>query len=277
MKEFLKTIFLGMKIDSTNLFLDDCIPLYFKYLESQENSENSEEFSHLPEIQIFHYINLFLSDFLFFFITNFCKYQGKYHTTTDHDYQSFTHRHLFSTNFSYFEEFLDYSLSLISFSFRNITSLYEISKIKSRLQETECEKTEYLMKDSYNHYGISLIFYLLLNGGYSPVNLLNEKDFVFETSFLPLILKKEFYLNLYLDAIYFILHTENNSEHVYMKDYKNFCFGFLIDIKNILLDGEISYQDKSFIYIVKILSEIAIHHDKDKIKEVFTFVKIDVN
>jgi hypothetical protein len=49
--------------------------------------------------------------------------------------------------------------------------------IKERIKDQlyKCEKTEYHMKDSYNHYGVCLIFYLYLNGGYCPVNLLNEK------------------------------------------------------------------------------------------------------
>ena len=87
MEQLLKTIMSEINYDSSQVFLDDCIPLYFKYL---EQGNNPEEYDHLPKIQIFQIVNVFLSDFLFFFITNFCSYKGNIHSS-DNKFHQFIH------------------------------------------------------------------------------------------------------------------------------------------------------------------------------------------
>jgi hypothetical protein len=208
MKEFLKTIISAINFGTLKIFWDDCLPLFYKNLEIEE-LDSEDIFP--ADVEIFHFLNLFLCDFNFFFLSNFCYYNNN----------------RFTSNFFYFDEFINYTLSIIWRSCRNVCYLFEYSEKKRKFLESECEKTEYSIKDCYNHYGLSLIFFLFLFGKYSPVNILNERDPGMETSFLPLIIDKYYYLELYESALFMILKSENISEIRFVKNYEKITFEFL--------------------------------------------------
>jgi hypothetical protein len=220
MREFIKTIISDLDFNSQSfIFWDDCLPIFYKLLE-MEGLDQEDTFP--PSVEIFHYLNLFLSDFLFFFFSNFSLFD--------------TETHRFKSNFSYFDEFIGYSLSILWRGCRNVNNLFIYSEKKRKFLETLCDKSEYEMKDTYNHYGLCFVFYLFLAGGYSPLNVLNEKDFALDSSFLPLVINQAFYYEIYQSALYMILHTENSSDTKYYKNYQQFSICFLHKILY-LLDG----------------------------------------
>jgi hypothetical protein len=233
MKEFIKVIISSIDFKNLKMYWDDYQSVYYKYLELDE-LDHDDLFT--PEVQIFHNLNLFLSEFIFFFLTNFCEY--------DHNTKNFI------SNYSNFDEFLNYSFSIIYSGLRNFNNLFEISNRKRRFFQIECEKTEYTMKDFPNHYGVCLIFYLSFFGKLTPVNVLNEKDFVLQTSLLPLCLSKNYYLNNFLCIIFMIVKSENYSEFRFFKNYQKFSFDILENILN-LFDDSTSihsiFKDSKFI------------------------------
>jgi uncharacterized protein with GYD domain len=257
MKEFLKTIVSSINLETMKIFWDDCLPLFYKNLEIEEL--DSEDF--FPaEVEIFHFLNLFLCDFNFFFLSNFCHYSNN----------------RFTSDFSYFDEFINYTLSIIWRSCRNVNNLFEYSEKKRKFLESECEKTEYSIKDCFNHYGLSLIFFLFLVGRYDPVNILNEKDFVMEASFLPLIIDKNYYLGLYESALLMILKSENLSEIRFLKNFQKISFDFLKTVCEIFNDTEKRKNQNDKIPYNLIFEFFKFDEDKIDIQVLKEFINLEI-
>ncbi len=208
MIQFINGIILSIDFSKLDTFWDDYLPIYYQNLDCEEFDSEENLPSH---IQIFYYLNLFLCDFIFFFVTNFCHYD--------------TEKQTFTNQFSYFEEFLKFSVSIMFYSCRNITNLFVFSEKKRKFLEIECEKTEYSNKESFNHYGLSLAFYLILNKDYTLYDFVEFKDT--KRSLIPLVLSKEYLFSIYQSALLMIVRTENNHEFRFMKEYQKFSCDFL--------------------------------------------------
>jgi hypothetical protein len=192
MKEFIKMVVKDVEFVDK---IDDFRDVYFKYLE-YPTFDHDDQFP--KSAAIGYYIILFICDFVFSFVTNFC--------TLDDG-------HL-KAQFKNFKEFVDYGLSILANSCHDVTSLFDLSDRKKKVLEIECEKSEYKMKDFPNHYGLCLLIYIYLKGENSIVNLTTEQSL--NTKLLPLVKPHK---SIYESIIYMILKTENNSQIVFLKDF----------------------------------------------------------
>ncbi len=230
----------------------------YVFLKNLEIGEMDCEDHLPPEISIMHYTILFLSDFVFSFITNFVNYDK---STTD------------ITKFEHFQDFIDLSISVLSFSCHDILNLFLVSDRKKKVQEIDCEKTEYEIKDAFNHYGICLLFHYILKGNYT-LKSLKTRDKI-NSSPLPCVLNQESISNLISSMIYMIIYTENNSNFTSLRKFRVISkdlIMLLVDkygtnnlaqgntlIENIILEYlqlECSEDDLEYIYrIAKLLTE----------------------
>jgi hypothetical protein len=187
MKQFLTLIINAPSYNEEKGKWDDYRAIFYKYLECEDLDVEEQ----IPaKIELYHFINLFLSDIVFFFVTNFCEYKELN----------------FTTSFHHFPEFMEFVLNFVSNSCHNPLKLFIFSDKKRRVFDVECEKTEYKIKDHFNHYGISLIFLEMF--------LRNEKNY------LPKIISDSSYSSLLLNIIHIILVTDNKSDHIFNKYYQ---------------------------------------------------------
>ncbi len=101
MKEFLKVIISDIKFDEK---WDDYKPTFFKFIEYEKMDHDDI----LPrEVKIGHIITLFITDFVFSFVTNFTRFNEG-----------------FKTEFKHFYEFLNYSISFISCMCHDINNIF---------------------------------------------------------------------------------------------------------------------------------------------------------
>lgn len=191
MQKFLEMIMKDFTIDS---YWDDNKSLIDSLSQSINNTE--EIFSKIPVIvKVEHYIMLFLSDFIFFFVSNFT---------------SMTNKCVFNSNYSGFKEFIVFALDFYTKSNRNLFELFNYSNDKRRLLEMNCDKTEYELKDSFNHYGICFLMLFSLNGEF--------KSKLFP-SYLPLIVDVSNWSSAFEDILVYLLTTENEAENKYSSNY----------------------------------------------------------
>ena len=108
---------------------------------------------------------LFITDFLFFFITHFCGIIGK------------DNNKVFDTDFENFENIKYLGQYMIINSNYNILTFFQKNKDYIRFSAPENENMEYQMKDNFNTYGLFFIFFSLLQEKKVPL-IINKKSYV---------------------------------------------------------------------------------------------------
>ena len=108
---------------------------------------------------------LFITDFLFFFITHFCGIIDK------------DNNRLFNTDFENFENIKYLGQYMIINSNYNILTFFQKNKDFIRFSAPENENMEYQMKDNFNTYGLFFIFFSLLQEKKVPL-IINKKSYV---------------------------------------------------------------------------------------------------
>ena len=108
---------------------------------------------------------LFITDFLFFFITHFCGIIDK------------DNNRLFNTDFENFENIKYLGQYMIINSNYNILTFFQKNKDYIRFSAPENENMEYQMKDNFNTYGLFFIFFSLLQEKKVPL-IINKKSYV---------------------------------------------------------------------------------------------------
>ena len=108
---------------------------------------------------------LFITDFLFFFITHFCGIINK------------DDNRVFDTDFENFENIKYLGQYMIINSNYNILTFFQKNKDFIRFSAPENENMEYQMKDNFNTYGLFFIFFSLLQEKKVPL-IINKKSYV---------------------------------------------------------------------------------------------------
>ena len=123
---------------------------------------------------------LFITDFLFFFVTHLCEIKNK-----DNENK----KELF-TSFSSFENFKFLTEYMIINSNYNILTFFEKNVEHVRFNAPYTEKMEYEMKDNFNTYGLFFIFFSLLQEKKIPL-IINKKSYVdVMNKYIKIILKE---------------------------------------------------------------------------------------
>ena len=183
------------------------------------------------EIQITQYFLLFVSDFLFTFICCFCSYDSN--------------KNKFTSNFKNFDNFFVFCLNYLSRKCMNIISILELAEKKIKYFELDCEKTEYVVSDRINTYGIYFLVLQAINFQFNE-KINNEfeeslKLFI-NTSpykFIPEIYSREFLSKVILKILTSIISIENNSEKISCKFFIYLVEGFLKIILDKILNKTI--------------------------------------
>ena len=108
---------------------------------------------------------LFITDFLFFFITHFCGIIDK------------DNNRVFDTDFENFENIKYLGQYMIINSNYNILTFFQKNKDYIRFSAPENENMEYQMKDNFNTYGLFFIFFSLLQEKKVPL-IIYKKSYV---------------------------------------------------------------------------------------------------
>ena len=108
---------------------------------------------------------LFITDFLFFFITHFCGIIDK------------DNNRVFDTDFENFENIKYLGQYMIINSNYNILTFFQKNKDYIRFNAPVNEKMEYEMKDNFNTFGLFFIFFSLLQEKKVPL-IINKKSYV---------------------------------------------------------------------------------------------------
>ena len=185
--------------------------IFIKYIYT--NNLDIEE--NIPaHIQIIQYFSLFFCDFIFTFISGFGKFDEN--------------KKKLVTNFSKFENFFVFGLKFLSKSYENILSLYEFSKKKENFFKVDCEKTEYLLTDKLNSYGVYFITSLALN--FYNTNT-SEEICYFSNNEKQRILSSAYSYNFLLDKIFFcfgnLINAEKNKTKCLCPIYVDYIQGYL--------------------------------------------------
>ena len=183
---------------------DDYIVIFDKLNEKGlSQSEKDEIIEKIPNnVQVYHIIMLFLSDFVFFFISNFCQNE----------------KLNLKSEFEGFYDFIKFSENYYINSCRNIFEIWRFCLLHERFLDVICEKTEYDMSTDFNLYGISYIFILLLK---------NKK--------LPLIINISEVKKLFNELMILILKNENQKDQKNIKDYEKICLNLVELLKEKLI------------------------------------------
>jgi hypothetical protein len=165
-------------------------------------------------VQIIQYFSLFFCDFIFTFISGFGKYDEN--------------QKKLITNFSRFENFYIFGLKFLSKSYENILSLYEFSRKKDNFFKVDCEKTEYLLTDKLNSYGVYFIVSIALNFYY--INS-SEEIIYFSNNEKKRILSSAYSYNFLLDKLFFcfgnLINAEKNQKKSLCPIYLDYIQGYL--------------------------------------------------
>jgi len=146
------------------------------------------------DIQITQYFTLFITEFLFTFICGFCEFDQE--------------KKLLKTNFNNFDNFSIFTLEFLSSKFTNILSIFDIAQKKISFVQTDCEKTEYVLTDKFNAYGVYFLVLLAFNYSNNK-NLLNALNKETKSSYMPKIFSKEYYSMIILDILKNIVSIES--------------------------------------------------------------------
>ncbi len=210
MTEFLRSICFNLSFTQK---WDDLLWLHYKHVELEEL--DSEDFAP-PDIEISHFLMLFIFDFAFTFISNF--------TSLDKDCN-------FVTKFAEFNGFFNYAGSIIASSTHNFFNAYKVSDLKKKIIEADCEKSEYNIKDTFNHYGVAIILYLIFKNELKLVDLKTKKEI---SAFpLPISINPNLILDIQESMLYIILKFENRAEVNLIKQYRLICLDLLQMVINI--------------------------------------------
>ena len=167
---------------------------------------------------------LFITDFLFFFITHFCGIIDK------------DNNKVFDTDFENFENIKYLGQYMIINSNYNILTFFQKNKDYIRFSAPENENMEYQMKDNFNTYGLFFIFF----------SLLQEKK-------VPLIINKKSYVDVMNEYIKIVI---KEAKDFGIPEKRNDLMKYYIDElqKNKMIDltkNEIKYKLKNiYIYII---------------------------
>lgn len=154
-------------------------------------------------IQITQYFTLFVSEFLFTFICGFCNFDKE--------------KNYVKTHFKNFDSFICFVLNFLTSKFSNLLSIFEFAQKKISFMQTDCEKTEYVLTDKFNAYGVYLIIMLAFDFS----NFSNNKETIIEKEianylndnkicFYPKIYSKEFNASIILEILRSIVSIENH-------------------------------------------------------------------
>ena len=140
---------------------------------------------------------LFISDFLFFFCTHFCRVENN---------------ELIS-DFKNFENLKFLAQYMIINSNHNILTFFEKNMKFTRFEQCSTEKMEYEVKDNFNTYGLFYVLYTLLKEKKVPL-IINKKAYVeIMTNYLKIVMKeaKDFGIPDNRDALmkYFVEELKN--------------------------------------------------------------------
>lgn len=133
--------------------------IFYKYLDLEDIDVEEQIHSGMTSL---HYTMLFLSDLVFFFTANFSSYsveeKSKYYFLF-FNFLILVFFIEFSSKFKNFNLLLEFSLAIFGLSTNNYLNLFNFSYLKSRFLEVDCDRTNYMLKDKFNHYGLCLINY----------------------------------------------------------------------------------------------------------------------
>jgi hypothetical protein len=162
-------------------------------------------------VEIAHFLFLFLSDFSFIFLSKFAHYSN----------------FSFSSSFTGLEEFFSYVLSIFSNLSHNFFNIFNFSNRFNKLNQTDCEKQEYSLKDVFNHYGLCLISVYGLNSNIRISNLQN----VSKTNSLlySMTMSSSKFIDMMQSIVISMLNFEKKESHV--SEY----IDIVNDIANLLL------------------------------------------
>jgi len=242
MTEFLRCI--CFHLDFTQKW-DDLLWLHYKNIELEE-LDNEDLVP--PQIEISHFLMCFIFDFSFTFISNF--------TTIDNNYN-------LVTKFVEFYGFFNYAVSILACVNHNFFNAYKVSDLKKKIIEVDCEKTEYKIKDTFNHYGVAILLYLVFKGDLKTVDLKTKK--VLSSFPLPLCVNPKFLSEIQESILHIILKFENSAEINLFKEYKLICLDLLDMIikNNFGLNEQITFSiSGNHSVLLYVLLEIMITYDK---------------
>lgn len=152
------------------------------------------------QVYISHFLALFIFDFIYSFLTNFSRYENK----------------KFASDFKQLDQFLVFSLSLLSKTTHNFNSFFEYSDKKRKTLEHECDKTEYKRTDTFNYFGICLAYLYLFDKNNS-------------NNVLPKVINHGYNLNISLSIYNIISNQENSKNIITLKEHKQILKDILID------------------------------------------------
>lgn len=238
-----KNIILIIIADSqTNVYWDDYLS-YFRATSDTDDDMNSDIEKELPgKVRMLHFLFLFLSDFVFFFMTNFASFE----LVTKENRMSLE----FQSKFSEMKEFINLTADLLCLNNHNFFNVWNFCIENKKFLEMQCDKTEYFIKDKFNIYGMGFIFLLLFFKQYT------------KPYYLPLITKTSVYAKTFAEILLFILKTENEAENQFYPKYKEFCYGLAEILKSYEYDKEV--ESESMERIKRLLEESKIEEEKEK-------------
>ena len=221
-------------------YWDDYISMFNSISDKDEDLNSDIESEMTKDIKMIHYLYLFISDFFFFFMSNFTTFEFKENSLK------------FLSKFENVDEFVKLSLDLFCLKNHNFFNVWSFCNLNQRFLEIECEKTEYTIKDKYNTYGICLVFLTAFFRQYSKNSL-------------PLLVQNKVYAKTFNEVISFILKTENEAEYKFYPQYLDLCYGIAkifnaYNYNKLIEENELS--------VMKTLFENG-KLDENKIKEIF--------
>lgn len=186
-----------------------------------------------PNVKLFYYLMLYFCDFVFFFISNF----------TSNDINANTNLIEFTCKFEGFNEFIAFVCKYLTTNTRNIFSLWNYAYYHKHFLQTDCEKTEYILSDKPNTYGLSIIMLAMLTNQFKHND--NNNNDSMKHNYLPLICDRNVFSKCYYEIITFILHTENNARNKYFTEYDKMCIRICESIKHKGLLHDINDKNKN--------------------------------
>lgn len=194
------------------------------------------------DINITQYFTLFISEFLFTFVCGFCEFDSQ--------------KAHFKTNFRNFDNFSIFVLRFLTSKFTNVISLLEFAQRKISFMQTDCEKTEYLLTDKFNAYGVYFITLLAMdytnfNGNLAQLLDIESANYLTKNKvFLyPKVFSKEYNSAIILEILASICSIENHFA-LRQKGHSNVFYATLIEsYSNIVIkfyqETEIQFVDKN--------------------------------
>lgn len=234
--------------------------IFYKYID-YEDLDVEEKID--KEITINNTLMLFFSDFIFFFISNFSYLEIELGDSIKENSINFFK---IKSRFQNFDLLISLSTKIFKLSTNSFFELFNFSALNKRFLNFDCQRTNYQIKDKYNHYGISLLTILNLVYEFKSLNInfdnscdtdsneTEERNENFDQLF-PIISDRIIVIDSLFNSMASVMYFERNKTHTvvsYLKDYNNLINGILKD-KNLLIYGincckkklNIDYNDES--------------------------------